>query len=236
MTYWKWGSYQHPNAEVNLAKMSISYKLSPRGRRMERVERMHLFGQFCEDSTADVMARINELINAYQFDYQDGGLYLDDGTPTRHVVQNGESISGSRVIHRSWDGGPDELATTRTFDIVIETTYPDDESGLISWEEAVETIGNGGPSFNIVNTFFGPVAQQTALVTAQRVMQFGSSVGYLAHVAPPPPLYPTYLHNERVRLRRGSGTMRGQIATHYPSSWFYQMTLPIPQDPIPLTR
>lgn len=236
MTFFKWGAYDHPNNEVNLAKMSISYKLSPRGRRMERVERMHLHGQFCEDTTAEVMTRIDELINAYQLDYQDGGLYLDDGTPTRHVIQNGESISGSKVIHRSWDGGPDELATTRTFDIVLETIYPDDESGLVSWEESVETIGNGGPSFNIINTYFGPRAQQTALVTAQRVIQSGVAVGYIAYVEPPAPLYPAYLHNERVRFRRGSGQMRGQIATHYPTAWTYQMTLPTAESPLPITR
>ena len=236
MTYWTWGAYSHPSGEVNLAKMSITHNLSPRGLKMERVERMHLYGQFCEDSTSEVMTRIDELIAAYSVDYQDGGLYLDDGTPTRHLIQNGESISGSHVIHRSWDGGPDELATTRTFDIIIETVYPDVESQLIYWEESVRVVGTGGPKFEVTDTWNGPLYTQVAANTKQSIIQSGKAVGWSAYVEPPAPIYPAYLHNELASVERGSGKMRGQLATHYPISWTYYMTLPLPGTAIPITR
>lgn len=236
MTYFTYGAYQHPNAEVNLAKMSIAYRMSPRGRRMERVDTMHLFGQFCEDSTAEVMARIDELINAYSFDYNDAGLYLDDGTATRHKLVNTDSISGVRVLHRSWDGSPEELATTRTFDIVLQATYPDNETQLLEWNETVETVGTGGPRFDVVDTYFGPYAQLVAQSTAQRIVQSGSAVGYTAYVDFPAPLYPANEHLDRRTLTRGSGKQRGLIATHFPCRWNYFFSLAAPQSPLPSTR
>jgi hypothetical protein len=237
MTIWKYGSYAHPPSEVNLAKMSISYQLSPRGRRMERIDTLHLYGQFCEDSQADVLTRIDELINAYSFDYVDAGLYLDDGvTLTKHKLVNADSVSGVRVLHRSWDGSPEELATTRTFDIVLQATYPDTETQLVAWQETVEILGTTGPRYDIVDTYFGPLAIQTAAATAQRIVQSGSSVGYSGYVLPPPPLYPTFEHVDRRTVKLGSGKSRGKTATHYPSSWTYYFTLASAQTPVPETR
>jgi hypothetical protein len=236
MTIWRYGSYAHPSAEVNLAKMSVANRLSPRGKRIETEITMHLYGQFCEDSTSEVMTRIDELIAAYTDDYQDAGLYLDDGTLTRHTLTNYDSISGVRVMHRSWDGNPDELATTRTFDIVLAATYPDVESQLIQWEETIEVTGTTGPAFEIVPTFFGPLAVQTALRTPQYIVQSGSAIGHTAYVEPPGPIFPAFEHQERRNIRLGSGKQRGRTATHFPSSWNYYFTLAQASTPVPITR
>lgn len=236
MTVWKYGSYEHPAAEVNLAKMDIAYRHGPRGVRMERVDTIHLYGQFCEDTTAEVLTRIDELIQAYSFDYLDAGLYLDDGTLTRHKLVNSDSISGVRVIRRSWDGGPDELATTRTFDIVLQAVYPDAGESIIEWSETVETIGTCGPRFDIVETYNGPFAQLVAQSTAQRIIQSGSAVGYQGYVSFPAPLYPANEHVDRRSLRRGSGKARGRAATFFPCSWTYFFSLGSPQSPLPITR
>lgn len=235
MTYWKYGSYQHPSAEVNLAKMDISYRPSPRGKRIERVDRFHLFGQFCEDSTSEVVDRIEELIAAYDVDYQDCGLYLDDDTLTPHNMSNAASVSGVRVLHRSWDGGREELATTRTFDIVLQVVYPEVEDQLVEWHETVEIIGTGGPRFKITDTYFGPIATQVAEATAQTIIQYGNCVGYGAHIPPPGPLYSEYEHVDRRRIVYASGKNAGRIATHYPTAWTYHHTLPAPETPFPLT-
>lgn len=240
--YFKVGGYQHPDGEVDLVRMDVRHRLSPRGKRMSIVYTMFLKGEFCTTGgQSAVNDRIGELIAAYDVPFvTSAGLYMDDGTPTHHYLTSSDPacISGVRVVQRSWpEGGPDEFVNGRTFSATLEAEYLDVESQLLAWEESVEIHGTCGPRVEVVELETGPpILQLVNERTAQRIIQTGQALGFSVHVLPPGPLFPSLEHVDRRREKWGSGTNRGQAATHYPTAWTYVMSTAIPQSPIPQTR
>lgn len=239
MSYFQYGGYTHENGEVDLTRMTINYAHSPRGLRMERTDTLYLQGEIMVDGAAAVLTRAQEIINAYDVDYGNARLYLDDDTPTPHGLDNDSpfNVTGVKVIDRSWPkGGAEELANMRTFKVTLEATFADNESQLLQWEETLQFIGTGGPAFDVIRTFNGPYKQLTALATEQRIIQYGSAVGYTAYVEPPPPLFPEDEHLDRRVITPGTGKQRGRLATFYPISWQYHFTTIAPQSGVPWTR
>lgn len=237
MSYFRYGSHTHVTNEVNLTRMDIRNILSPRGRRMEKEIRLYLQGEIQATGT-ELLTKIATLIDqAYLNDYQDAALYLDDDTKTRHFLDNSGSITGVRIIQRSWPKGDGaELAVKRSFSVTLAAIYPDCEDQLISWTESLKFIGNGGPRYEVVETFDGPQAFLVAKKTAQRIIQKGEGVGYTATVLPPGPIFPAVEHQDIREHELVSGHQRGQIATHYKTTWLYRMTSAVPLFGLPQTR
>lgn len=235
--YFQYGTYRHDDNEVNLTRMNIRYRLSPRGLRLSRIITLYLQGEICEDTQAEITAKVQELINAYSVDYVNCALHQDDGTATPHGLDNGTSLTGVHVIQRSWPkGGPSEYATARTFSVTLEAEYPDTDSQLVEWEESLSYVGNTGPRFIVQDTYFGPFAQLTALKTTQRIVQFGRAVGFTAYVLPPGPLFPLIEHQDRRMVTLGSGKMQGQVACYFPTSWAYHFSTDVSIEAAPTTR
>lgn len=239
MTYFAYGSFRHEAGQVNLTRMNIAYKHSPRGRRLSRVMTMFLQGEICGDSQSSLTTQINQLISAYSVDYQNAGLYLDDGSLSPHQLPNDtpECISGVRVMQRSWPkGGPSEYATARTFSVTLQAEYADFESDLVQWEETLEYIGNCGPRYEILETYDGPYSLLTATRTAQRIIQSGSAVGFRGYVLPPGSLFPLNEHQDRRRVKVGSPKYVGRGFAYYPTAWSYYHTMGSPVEAYPNIR
>jgi hypothetical protein len=237
MSYFKYGSHTHTTNEVNLTRMDIRNVLSPRGLRMEKEIRLFLVGEI-QDTGSALLTKIATLIDsAYQNDYGDAGLYLDDGTPTRHRLDNTGSLTGVRIIQRSWPkGDAAELATKRTFSLTLAAVYPDAESNLLAWWESLELIGNAGPRMEVVETTNGPKLFQTSPKSVQRIIQRGEAMGHTAYVLPPGPIFADIEHQDMRQHGLASGRQRGQAATHYKTTWLYRMTSETNRSGVPLTR
>lgn len=217
----------HEPGEVNLTRMNIRYRDSPRGKRVSRIDTLYLQGEIMADGFAATIARANAIIEMYRFDYGNAALRMEDGTLTPHGLNNDDplNMTGVRVVERSWPkGGPEELANMRTFHVTLECEYSDNDDQLISWNETLEFYGNTGPRFEVIDTYFGPFANLECLSTAQRIVQTGSAVGFTANVLPPGPLFPSVEHLDRRYVKVGSGRQQGNFACYFPTWWTYYFT------------
>jgi hypothetical protein len=237
--YAKYGNHQHDANEVNIARMDVRARYSPRLLKTSLIFTIYLEGELLADTQATINDKIGTLINAYSVDGQDFGFYRDDGTITHHRLINSDpaAITGVRVINRSWpQGDAAEFAVKRTFSITLQAEYTAADSQIFAWEETVELIGNCGPRYEIVETYDGPVVQQLALRTSMKIIQSGSAIGYGGYVMWPGPLLPSLEHQELRRHSWGSAKRQGRLTLYYPSSWLYTHSSGIYREPVPVTR
>jgi hypothetical protein len=238
MTYFKYGSHQHPNNEVNMTSMQILPRHGRRNMRHTRVFRMQLVGEILADNQTDFNTKISELINAYKDDDQDAGLYYDDGTATRHILRTAaaDSVSGVRVVHRSWPkGDPAELATLRTFSIILEQEVIDRESEIVAFMETLRFFGNGGPRWQLIEEVTLRPFRQDNLnrFTVQRIVQRGQAIGLQGWIQPPSPIFPNWEHGELRDWEFTSPEHFRHMYLYYPSSWSYSFSLPAPTGGFP---
>ena len=255
--YFVYGTYQHPDHEVNLVKMEIQPIFSPRGDRFASWYKLHIIGEIQLTPTEDASARdpnpqteainrhtlfntkIKALIDAYADNYQSCGLIHDNGTQTKHYLSNAatNNISGNRVLYRSWNRGVgDEYATVRTFYIVLGALFDESDSGIYAYREEVELHGTGAGTWEWVNNQTGIPQQQPKFpFVHQTIRQYGSIVGVntwaLGNV--PPPLYPQWEHQDRRVQKYEFPTWHGNQYRLYGYQWSYYMEAPTGQVAVP---
>ena len=229
--YFKYGDYTHPEAEVNLVRMEIIPQFTPRGRRWAVLYRLHCSGELIADGQDAIKAKIDTFVNAYSANGQAAGLYHSDGTPTRHFLPSGgNNISRNRVAYRSWPrGAPDEYATARTYYVIIEGLFLEEDSQVYHWQETVQFHGNAGPQWRWHPTSTGqPIQQITSLVTTQRIVQWGSITGISLYPTGnlPPPILPQWEHEDLRDITYGAPKYFGNSYNQYPLRWRYVMETP----------
>lgn len=237
--YYKYGQLSFLSGECDLVRTNVTNRISPRGNRLIREVTHNIRALLIADTTADLSSRIQDVQNAFSLDYQDAGLWGDDGVPTKHLLVNDSScISGVKVLQRSFpEGGGDEYSTARTFSATLYAAYDDADSQLVEWEESLEFIGTCGPVFELTNSWFGPPQfTQVAESSVQHIIQRGSAVGYGAYVIPPGPLFPSNEHLERRDIVLGTPKCMGTQFRYYPISWTYYFSSAIPLSGTPNLR
>jgi hypothetical protein len=235
MTVFSYRGIARPANETNIVRVDQRNKLSPRGRRIGNTVTMYLMGEIV-GTGSDLLTSCRALIDQFRNDYGDAVLALDDGTLTPHQLTNSNSVSGVRVIHRSWSkGDAAELATTRTYSVALQADYDDCEDQIVFWTETLKYVGNTGPRFDIIDTFNGPVSVLTAQFTAQRIVQYGRAIGYSAHPLPPGSLFPSYEHQDQREVELVSGQNQGQAARFFETRWVYRHTSNVSLDTVPNT-
>jgi len=223
-----------PDNECNLVRFDQRARWSPRGRRMQAVYTAYLMGEI-QDTGTSLISKANSLVQQFSLDYGDF-TYTIDGVATPHFLTNNNSVSGVKVMYRSWSrGDAAELATKRTYSIVLQATYDDAIDNIVFWQENLKYIGNTGPSYEVINTFNGPYFALTANSTPQRIIQYGRAVGYTAYPLPPGSYFPANEHLELREVDLGSGQNQGQGARFFTTTWKYVHTLSTPQETIPQT-
>jgi hypothetical protein len=245
--YFKYGGYQHPDNEARLMAFIVKPQYSDRGKRLTTDYEMHMQIEICiptsmaGSTTAECQAyldgRISEIVTVYESNYQDAVFYHDNGTPTRHRLENGPSLSGVCVTHRTWPKGDgDEYATTRTGYLVLRASYLTPDSQIVNYREFVRNIGTGGPRWRIQDTVTGPpIVVPMAQQTHQRVIQTGMSVGLQGYLLDYMiPLWPQFEHQDTREVTPGNPRANGQGYTHYPLSWTFHMSLPAPANNFPV--
>jgi hypothetical protein len=224
-----YGAYLHPDNECwfSLDKRVLRGKT---GRRTSVRERWTITGVKKAATTAALTTELLVLEAAYSRDLQNLILLQSDGTPSRHGLFNSETLNGVQV--KAFDylpgnpgvwGSGTEYVRRRTFRIVIEGERLDLEENVVSYNETVQQIGNGGQKFIMVGSLIGPVQKQILQEhTPFMAIQSGSAVGFLDYPIPPPPLFATSLHNERQRGAVGSPIQYSRLRnSNYRVTWYY---------------
>lgn len=245
--YLKYGGYQHPDNEARLMAFIVKPGYSQRGKRLTTVYEMHVQIEICLPlsmagaTTAEAQSHINdrivELISVYENNYQDVSFHHDDGTKTRHSLDNANSLTGVRITHRTWPKGDgDEYATTRTGYVVFQAEYLTPDSQLVLFREVVRNIGTGGPRWRVQELETGnPIVVPLNQRTAQRVIQSGMAVGLQGYVLDYMiPLWPQFEHLDLREVSPATPRANGQGYTHFPISWTFHMTLPAAANNFPV--
>jgi hypothetical protein len=219
------GGYQHADNEVNLVSVDYQTRYSPRNRKMSQVRTFRIAGELIYDSTSTIVQHANDVFAAYEdkrdFTYTVGGVVA-------HELRNGGNCpSGTRILRKSFPtGGPEQLATTRSFSVVMQGVYDVADDPLVSWTESVETIGNGGPLYVITDTITVPWLDIVAQSTAMYYRQAGTAVGFYDYPTPPGAYQPNFEFGHKRRITRRSGIQQGSGIRYYTTSWVYYMFSP----------
>jgi hypothetical protein len=244
----KYGSYAHDQDEV-MVRTSIQGIFDKFSRRMGDVIEYTIIGvkQVADNADpevtkANLTAALQALTDAYDEDYQDFGLYHDDGsTPTRHVVENDETFGGVKVVaapaflNGPWTGRI-EYTNRRTYAIVLRAEIRVGE-GQYSWNERLTIRGTGGPKWRYSPTEVGyPQIQTLQTATTFWYVQEGDNVGRLDWEPPADPLFPIIEHGE-MRVRTFDSprdivppTLANPLGREmFPTSWKYFMEASLDQ-------
>ncbi len=232
----KYGSYSHDQDEVML-RTSVQGIFDKFNRRMGDMIEYTIIGvkQVEDDADpevtkANLTTALQALTDAYDVDYQDFGLYHDDGsTPTRHVVTNGETFGGTKVVvapsfmSGPW-GGRIEYLNRRTYHIVLRAEIRVGE-GLYDWNERVTIRGTGGPKWRYSPREVGtPELQILQTATSFWYVQEGSNIGRKDWYPPAEPLFPGIEHGEmRVRTFETAKDKVVDGNEMFATSWQYFM-------------
>lgn len=217
------GAFQFADNECNLASFSKQLRFSQRNKRLQTVIQINLTGELIYSTTATIVTHINSLENALTSDYRDF-RYTVGGVLSHQLLNSSDCCSGVKVIQYSLPKGtPEQLATTRSFSITLQGTYDAAETDLVSWRESIRIVGTGGPSYVVVNTFYGPYAFLQSLTTAVQYYQTGSAVGYTGYPVPPGPVNPAGEFVDRRQITYTSGRNVGNAIRFYTTSWQYVM-------------
>lgn len=233
-----YAGHTHPEGEVVLTKYEVLPLYTQRGHRKEAIYRMTIQGELIETGQA-LLDKIAVLIDAYSVDGGDAILYAPNGVATRHqLIQNvTANLSGVHVVHRSWPkADAAELATVRTFYVVLEATYAEQTSEILWFQESIRHIGTTGPRWVAIPQYSGPpIIQLIHQVTPQKILQSGMIVGFqgypLGNV--PGPILPALEHTDERVVEMMSPQYRGRKFTDYGIRWHYSMTSITPQSLIP---
>lgn len=227
-SYFKYGSYAHPQGEVNLSRFDIRPNYTARGKRYSITYIMHIAGEIIASGQAAVITRINELISAYSTNDLSAVLYDNTGLATPHILDatNPNAITPVQVIQRSWPkGGPEELANCRNFSITLSQEVLDTESGIYQYSDSLQFIGNAGAAYRASQYATGvPRLQQTNQYTIQRIIQNGYAIGVNGYVTPAALRFAPIAaieHADQRRIFWGTPQYRGRSSIFYPCRWTY---------------
>ncbi len=185
---------------------------------------MRLQGELIDTSTANIVQRANDVISAYGADYGDFS-YTVGGVLAHSLTNSANCISGVKVINKQFpSGGPEQLATTRTFGATLQATYDVSEDNIVSWQESVSVQGNGGPLVVLVHTILYGIAYDVLSPnTAIYYTQSGMATGFNDYPVPPGPIAPVGELGYLRRITKTSGTQQGTGIKYFTTRWSYQM-------------
>jgi hypothetical protein len=246
----------HVANQVNCLSVEWIPQHSPRGYRTVATKRLHLEGFVKSDEAVaataqtDLESKSLAIINAYLTqNITEAALYDDSGVRTHISLQEGDTLSGIRVVRFGFHKGePQEFASERAFRVILEADYLQLESQLIQYQESMQIIGTGGPVFDW-QLYFDALRTRTlntktvrkfliAPRSPQKIIQSGEAVGFEAYPIPSPPLLSFPYEDENLRVIERLSPLRNRYHSEfYTTRWSYTFTTDlIPSDAYPTLR
>jgi hypothetical protein len=232
--FFKYADYQHAANEVDVTTIQQQRMFSPRNRYVFIRKTMTVMGHFCTSGQDAIRLALQNLEKTYLTIHGgDAGLYHDDGTPSAHFLPEAGSLNGIRILTLDYpkeEGG--EYVTGRSYRIVLQADYmPQLFDNTYSWEQTISMQGTGGPSWEYIPQFVGPPTYQiNAMVTVQRFIQTGQSVGVADYTPLPLILWPNDEHGELRMIEYGVPQKPGiYIPLLFPMQWRFVYSFPGPK-------
>lgn len=197
----KYGTYWHDRNELAV-RMEYRAKFDTFQRRIGEDIRVTIIGRKKANSQAALTTALNNLFNAYQSDYLDFVLYLDDDvTPTNRILINSGTFGGVKVIAGPnmldgkgiWGQRPDYAGQAAYYIVLGASTRVG--SGQYAYQERLLIKGTGAAKWRYSPQITGaPQSQILQDQTSFWYIQEGSAVGRDAYLSPNAPLYPGIEH------------------------------------------
>jgi hypothetical protein len=157
---------------------------------------------------------------------QDFILYTDSGATSSASILVSATATGTRCVSITTpEAQGAEFVNRRTvgFTVTAEYHVANMDRAVISWQERLTIIGNGGPRRVWRFPVNGPAIRQVMTpYSLVRAIQQGHAVGYRVRPTKPAPLFPDYLVNEGVAaiIDTPKYIGAGQYV-NWPVSWSY---------------
>lgn len=224
----RYGSYQHDTNEAYPAGFTQTVQYSNRGRAQLVRKTMQVEGVIIPSaaSQSNITAALREFESAYARGLslsQTVGFYQDDGTPTPHVLPATGALGGVRILSIDYPRADRaEYATQRTFRVVLQADYRASTDDLVSWQETIRIIGDGGPAEVLQLLANGvPQRQTVAQRTPVFAQQTGRAVGYLAYPSFPQPIWPFAIDRPRIEQVMEAPQLQRSSFVNYGIAWNY---------------
>lgn len=232
--YIEYGSYQHAPGEANLINFSVRPRRSGRQFKVAVAVEAHVAGEIkatAGEDQYDVNTKLEALMTALKFDFQDFGLRHSNGTKTAHYLNNNDdlNITGNQVVHQVFPSNHNgEFSTGRDFAYAVRAEYRASETSLIAYQESIEHIGTTGPRVNwYENRYHAPFYRVDSLNSLQTIIQSGYAITLDAYLLPPDPVMPAPFYLQHLtRIRRTGPARMPQGFEGYHISWSYHFKTP----------
>ncbi len=156
---------------------------------------------------------------------QDFVLTTDTGKVSSAAILSKDTASGTRVVSISTpEAKGAEFVTRRTIGFTVTAEYhvANTANAVVSWQEAITIVGNGGPRRSWRFPINAPPVRQTLTpYSLVRMTQTGQAVGYQARPIKPNPLYPQYIVNDAIQTTIASPERFGNGFVNWPIQWAY---------------
>lgn len=174
---------------------------------------------------------------ALSYNFRDLVLMHDDGTPSSVRLLNAGSITGVRITNVSApEGSGTQFAGERTVTFVATAQYEISPgiNYIVSYQEQVSYIGNGGPTHTVKPSLDGLLVPQILYpVSPYRATQSGQCIALLARPnlgGPRGAAIPRFpgLINDQEAATLISPIRRGFRSINYGVAWNYQFLSQFP--------
>lgn len=232
----KYGNFQHDDGEVAIAISRVSL-FTPGGVVYGYTERWDVQGRLQTADQATLTTALQAMFNAYQLQGQDISLHIDESTVTNHVMVSASSDGGTRVVNPPAFpvGRGAEYSTFRNYTLAVEADFLSTGSKLISWQEAFDFIGTGGPTWRLQQVLTGPAQRQDLTTNStQRIVQRGTAIAQGgAYPLSSPSAFPAAEHQELRQITRSFSS--GQLGQRT-VNWVYFFETISPLSAVPTIR
>lgn len=238
----RYASYNHPDNECMVTFFGASTIYNARGRPQLLRKRMVIEGEIIAAGPTAISDRMVEINDAY---IVSGGsaLLLSDEGGTAYSLPSSGSISGVRVVQPPsfiQQEGKAHMATGLPFSVVLEADYQiNDGDTLVSYEETITHVGNGGPRRVTLELDSGqPIEQIVSSFTPVTVIQAGEAVGSLSYPNVNQPIFPSQVDlPDGLQISTSAPRLDGNTYVDWPIRWAYRMALTsLGTIPYPLLR
>ncbi len=132
------------------------------------------------DTQSALDAMIADAIAALSGPGGDSGLYLDDGTPTQHVILNANTLDGIKLISgpNFTQGAGAEYSLFRTLEFTLEAKIKNNDLNLVQFQESVSVVGGTRPTAWLLPADGSQPIGQRLVKTPYIVTQSGSAESY----------------------------------------------------------
>jgi hypothetical protein len=221
-----WGNYDFP---VNAAEVTSRSRtvFSYTGRPIRYILTYDVLATLFADGQKALSTEEDKLRTALYTPYKNLILKTDAGSASSANLINNKSITGVRLV-----SGPDfgeakggEFVNRRTASFSMEAEYilKGTENAVISWQESVTIVGNGGPDrFWRFPLNANPIRQQKTPYSLITATQQGQATGHTRRPTRPLPMWPDFLVNPSDTTGGGTPEPKGLAFLNWPIQWAYQ--------------